>query len=166
MKNFEHIKYTYKHRKIVMLLAEKYFKDNQELLEQVKQHDLDKLYLYLFYDKKTVSRIHREQSAHHENDLEKTHLDYVEMVLDWESARYTKPDKPLNAFDTLYAYYPEMEDVILPILQDMGIAETNTPMEEDIFKAAQEMGDPTTADIEKELTQGVKVYLKTKKTDK
>ena len=39
-------------------------------------------------------------------------------------------------------------------------------MEEDIFKAAQEMGDPTTADIEKELTKGVKVYLKTKRTYK
>ena len=38
MKNFEHIKYTYKHRKIVMLLAEKYFKDNQELLDS--QYDV------------------------------------------------------------------------------------------------------------------------------
>ena len=28
MKNFEHIKYTYKHRKIVMRLAEKYFIEN------------------------------------------------------------------------------------------------------------------------------------------
>ena len=166
MKNMEHILYTYKHRKVVMMLAKKYFGDNKELLKQVELHDLDKLYMYLFYDKKTVSKLHREKSFHHENELEKTDLDYKEMVLDWESARYTKPDKPLNAFDTLYAYYPEMEDVILPILQDMGIAETNTPMEEDIFKAAQEMGDPTTADIEKELTQGVKVYLKTKKTDK
>ena len=53
MKNFEHIKYTYKHRKIVMLLAEKYFKDNQELLEQVSVHDLDKMFMYLFYNKFT-----------------------------------------------------------------------------------------------------------------
>ena len=37
-----------------------------------------------------------------ENDIEKTKLDYMEMILDWESARYTKPDKPLNAYDTLY----------------------------------------------------------------
>lgn len=166
MRNREYIDYTYKHRKVVMLLAEKYFGGNEALLAQVELHDLDKLFMYLFYDKKVASKLHREQNAHHANDIEKTDLDYMEMVLDWESARYTKPDKPLNAFDTLYAYYPEMEDVILPILQDMGIAEANTPMEEDIFKAAQEMGEPTTADIEKELTKGVKVYLKTMRTDK
>ena len=47
----------------------------------------------------------------------------------------------------------------------MGIAEANTPMEEDIFNAIQAMGEPTTSDIEKELTKGVKVYLKTKKID-
>ena len=166
MKNKDYIEYTYKHRKIVIYLANKYYKDNKELLDKVKLHDIDKLFMYLFYDKKVVSKLHREQNAHHANDIEKTDLDYMEMVLDWESARYTKPDKPLNAFDTLYAYYPEMEDVILPILQDMGIAEANTPMEEDIFKVAQEIGEPTTADIEKELTKGVKVYLKTKRTDK
>ena len=101
MKNMEHILYTYKHRKVVMMLAKKYFGDNKELLKQVELHDLDKLYMYLFYDKKTVSKLHREKSFHHENELEKTDLDYKEMVLDWESARYTKPDKPLNAFDTL-----------------------------------------------------------------
>ena len=146
-----------------MLLAKKYFCDNKALLEQIELHDLDKLYLYLFYDKSVVSRIHREQNPHHTNALEKTKLDYLEMVLDWESARYTKPDKPLNAYDTLYAYYPEMEDVILPILQEMGIAETNTLMEADILEATREIGEPTLDDIEKELTIGVKVLLKTKR---
>ena len=165
MRNREDIDYTYKDRKVVMLLAIKYFGDNDSLLAQVELHDLDKMFMYLFYDKKVASKLHREQNAHHANEIEKTELDYMEMVLDWESARYTKPDKPLNAFDTLYAYYPEMEDVILPVLQYMGIAEANTPMEEDIFKAVQAMGEPTTSDIEKELTKGVKVYLKTKKTD-
>ena len=155
MKNFEHIKYTYKHRKIVMLLAEKYFKDNQELLEQVKQHDLDKLYLYLFYDKKTVSRIHREQSTHHENDLEKTYLDYVEMVLDWESARYTKPDKPLNAYETLVRFYPTMLEEISPILREMGIDKANLPMDSEILKVAEELDTVTEEDIIKELKDNI-----------
>ena len=44
------------------------------------------------------------------------------MALDWESARYTKEDKPLNAYDTLYKYYPELEKQILPILKEWGIA--------------------------------------------
>jgi hypothetical protein len=162
MRNRDYIEYTYKHRIVVRLLAEKYFPDNKELLEQVELHDLDKLFMYLFYDKKVASKLHREQNAHHANEVEKTDLDYKEMVLDWESARYTKPDKPLNAYDTLYAYYPEMEDVILPILQEMGIAEANTAMEEDIVKATLEIGKVTSDDIEKELTKGVKVLLKVK----
>lgn len=162
MKNKEYIDYTYKHRKVVMLLAQKYFPNNKELLEQVELHDLDKLFTYLFYDKSVASKLHREQNAHHANGIEKSDLDYKEMVLDWESARYTKPDKPLNAYDTLYAYYPEMEDVILPVLQEMGIAEANMPMEEDILKATSEIQEPTTDELEKELTKGVKVLLKVK----
>ena len=160
MKNKEYIEYTYKHRKVVKLLAEKYFPDNQELLEQIEQHDLDKLYTYLFYDKKIASKTHREQNRHHVNDLEKNHLDHIEMVLDWESARYTKPDKPLNAYDTLYAYYPEMSDVILPILEEIGIAKSNTPMELDILEAINELNQPTNDDIEKELTNNIKVLIK------
>ncbi len=160
MENKKNIEYTYKHRKVVMLLAKKYFKNNKELLEQIKYHDLDKLYMYLFFDKKSVSRIHRELSSHHENDLEKTYIDFVEMVLDWESARYTKPDKPLNAYDTLYKFYPEMEEFILPILKEMGIDSSDTPMEEDILKYAQEISNITDKELEKELISNVKLLLK------
>ena len=42
------------------------------------------------------------------------------MVLDWESARYTKPDKPLNAYDTLYKYYPEMKEKIRDVMKFSG----------------------------------------------
>ena len=107
MKNQEHIEYTYKHRKIVMYLANKYVKE-EAVLKQIQNHDIDKLFMYLFYNKKDVSALHRKLSSHHENEVEKNKADYIEMVLDWESARYTKPDKPLNAYDTLYKYYPEM----------------------------------------------------------
>ena len=162
MRNREYIDYTYKHRKVVMLLAEKYFGGNEALLAQVELHDLDKLFMYLFYDKKVASKLHREQNAHHANDIEKTDLDYMEMVLDWESARYTKPDKPLNAFDTLYMFYPEMVDVILPVLKEMGIDQANTPLDEEILKMVNEIGEVTTSDIEKELSKGVKVLLKSK----
>ena len=43
------------------------------------------------------------------------------MIIDWECARYTKPDKPLNAYDTLYKYYPQLEEKILPILKELKI---------------------------------------------
>lgn len=162
MKNFEHIKYTYKHRKIVLALAQKYFSDNSELLDKVRSHDLDKLYMYLFYEKKDVSRIHRERTAHHDNDLEKTHLDYVEMILDWESARYTKPDKPLNAYDTLVNFYPNMTDTILPILKEMGLDKSGLPMDEAILKLAQELDTVTEEDIIEELKSNIDLLTKEK----
>lgn len=155
MKNLEYIKYTYKHRKIVIKLAEKYFSDNQELLDKVRYHDLDKLFLYLFYDKKDVSKLHRDLTSHHENELEKTELDYMEMVLDWESARYTKPDKPLNAYDTLVNYYPRMEISIMPILEMMGINESNLPMDEDILELAHELDNVSVLEIVNELKSSI-----------
>ena len=64
MKNREYIEYTYKHRKIVIYLANKYVKENkEETMNQIEFHDLDKLYMYLFYNKKDVSNVHRQLSS-------------------------------------------------------------------------------------------------------
>lgn len=166
MKNIEHIKYTYKHRLIVMKLAEKYFKENKELLERMKYHDIDKLFLYLFYDKKSVSKLHRDLSSHHENEIEKTKLDYMEMVLDWESARYTKPDKPLNAYDTLVRFYPNMKDDILPILEEMGIDKPNLPPEEDIQNFAKQIDQITEEVLLEELISYLKLVAENDKEQK
>ena len=43
------------------------------------------------------------------------------MIIDWECARYTKPDKQLNAYDTLYKFYPNLEKEILPILKEFKL---------------------------------------------
>ena len=81
MKNQEYIEYTYKHRKIVNYLAKKYIKkDKEEKIKQIKEHDIDKIYMYLLYEKKEVSKIHREMSKHHQNEKEKTKADYEEMA--------------------------------------------------------------------------------------
>ena len=159
MKSQGYIEYTYKHRKVVMLLAEKYFGDNKELLEQVRYHDLDKMYLYMFYDKDVVSKFHRKNSNHHFNEKDKTNLDYIEMVLDWESARYTKPDKPLNAYDTLYKYYTEEEKNILPILKEMLIDKPNLPMEKDILDKIKSITSISFNDIEKELYDSISLII-------
>ena len=160
MKNKGYIEYTYKHRKIVIYLAKKYFKDNKELLEKVELHDLDKLFMYLFYEKESASDIHRDMISHHENNLPKTELDYMEMVLDWESARYTKPDKPLNAYDTLCNFYPDMMDEILPILKSICIDKSNLPMEEDVWEYTQSISDVTLEDIKKEFINYLDVLVK------
>lgn len=135
MQNEKNIEYTYKHRQVVIYLATKYLKD-EKTIAKIKNHDIDKMFTYLFYDKKTASQIHRSTAHHHANKIEKQYEDYIEMVLDWESARYTKEDKPLNAYDTLYKYYPELEDKILPILKKLNLAQSNLPMEEDVKKYA------------------------------
>ena len=56
MKNQEYIEYTYKHRKIVIYLANKYVKkDKEKVLKQIEDHDVDKLFAYLFYNKKDAA---------------------------------------------------------------------------------------------------------------
>lgn len=82
-------------------------------------HDLDKIILLHFLNKEKVSALHRKHSHHHEKA--KTKNDYIQMVIDWECARYTKPDKPLNARDTLYKFYPHLVEKIEPILIEMGL---------------------------------------------
>ena len=153
MKNKDYIEYTYKHRKIVIYLANKYYKDNKELLDKVKLHDLDKLFMYLFYEKEDASNIHRDLMSHHQNKIVKDKLDYMEMVLDWESARYTKPDKPLNAYDTLYRFYPGLEEHILPILKELGIDKPNLPIEEDVWEYTQSIVNVNKEDIKNEIIE-------------
>lgn len=155
MRNIEKLCYTYRHRKIVMYLAKKYMSD-EKLLKRLEEHDLDKMYLLLFYQKKDIEGIHRELSRHHDNDVEKDYLDYVEMVLDWESARYTKPDKPLNAYDTLYRFYPQLEKKILPILEKFEIAKSNMSFDQDTMNYANLLKDVTMDEIKKELINFIK----------
>lgn len=160
MVNEEYLKYTYKHRKVVLYLAEKYITENkEEMLDKIKKHDIDKLFMYLLYNKKEISKIHRALSNHHDNEKEKSYIDYVEMVLDWESARYTKEDKPLNAYDTLYKYYPQMKDKILPILKSFGIAKSNLKMEEDVLKYAKNIDD-SLENIKEELKEYIEEFFK------
>ena len=80
-------------------------------------HDLDKVILYNFLPFEKVKNFHRKTARHHKNNLKKNRNDYIDMIIDWECARFTKPDKPLNAYDTLYKFYPEFEEQILPILK-------------------------------------------------
>lgn len=159
MKNKEYIEYTYKHRLVVIYLAKKYFPNNKELLKQIELHDLDKLFLYLFFNKKDVSKLHRDLNYHHENELEKSKLDYIEMVLDWESARYTKEDKPLNAYDTLVNYYSNMKEEILPILKEMNIDKPSLPKEEDVCEYVEEINNISIDDIKEDLKNYLNLVL-------
>lgn len=108
---FKNIKYTIKHIYMLNKLAIQYNVWHFRFLF----HDLDKIFLYLIFNKKTVQKIHRWYSSHHVRQTIDGNLinpkDPLQAVLDWESARYTKPDKPLNAYETWRKYYPSITNV-------------------------------------------------------
>lgn len=115
---FEKIVYTLMHKK-AYLEVEKKLRGKNTLRGYL--HDIDKPFLYMaFWIKlKDVQKMHRKYSKHHvKNNLPKTKEDLLDTVIDWECARMTKPDKPLNAYDTLMKFYPEYQDVYLPIIQE------------------------------------------------
>lgn len=115
--NIKYIKYTWKHKK-AFLQVEKQLLGRNTISGYL--HDADKIFLYLLpLKKKTVQKIHRKLSRHHVTSPKKKN--YVEMVIDWECARYTKSDKPLNAYETLIRYYPKEKENILPILKQLKL---------------------------------------------
>lgn len=87
-------------------------------------HDMEKPWMRIFMDEKKVSIWHREHSRHHVEYGKKHGLNKVnwtEMVIDFECARQTKPDKPLNARQTMNKFYPEYRDFLEPILEKLGL---------------------------------------------
>lgn len=111
------IKYSLKHRNAFLSLEKKLLGKNTI---RGYFHDVDKIILYHFLPTEFVHTCHQWWSKHHERRA-KTHDDFVQMVINWECARFTKPDKSLNAYDTLYKFYLHMEDKILPILKELNL---------------------------------------------
>lgn len=103
MRNLEWCIYTYRHRRAFEYCVRRYVHEpslREEMLKRAAVHDMDKMLMYLFMDQKAAQDIHTGMQPHHlENDLPRTYEDYVETVIDYECAPYTKPDKPLNAYD-------------------------------------------------------------------
>lgn len=118
MKNLSKIKYTLRHRKA-------FISTQKALLGKVTLsgffHDMDKAFLLsLGVDKKLCSKIHRFLSPHHTEGLTLTQ-NYLDMVVDWQCASITKPDKPLNARGTCQKYYHGIANKIIPICDKLGI---------------------------------------------
>lgn len=115
--NKERVRYSLNHRKAFRSVEKQLIGHNtfRSLF-----HDLDKVILYNFFDYKDVHNFHRNHMKHHSIKA-KTRNDFIQMVIDWECARFTKPDKPLNARDTLYKFYPTLEGKILPILEELNL---------------------------------------------
>lgn len=136
MKNEKYLQYTFLHRYALIFVINKHIKDPQEkamLLERAKWHDLDKAFLYTLIAKKDASIYHKCHSKHHfeprNQNTSKEILDMKEAIMDYESAGYTKPDKPRNAYDTICDFDVQYETELLEILNSLGIKYSyqNTP---------------------------------------
>lgn len=111
------IKYTLVHRRAIIEIEKRYRGYNTL---SIYFHDLDKVILYLFLPKKIVTKIHRMFSLHHIGNIFGI-VNIDEAILDWECARFTKIDKPLNAYETCKKYYPELLEIVSERMEEIGI---------------------------------------------
>lgn len=88
------------HRNAIIMVSKQYgvYQGNEVRFDY---HDIDKLVNIFLYGNDKAKKLHKTQGHH----APITKSDYQEAIMDWECARITKPDKPLNAFDTYFAYY-------------------------------------------------------------
>lgn len=126
MNRFDEIKNIQRHRKEVQRIA-------KEKGYSFPFHDFWKMINVFLFGDKIATKLHRRFSGHHphtfqievyENGEFVARMDLrdiknkVEAAIDWESARFTKPDKPLNAYDTWRAYFSDIE--MGPTLKKLG----------------------------------------------
>ena len=104
------VKYTMAHRRALNRLAAKFG-------YSFPMHDLDKVFLYPLLGTRLTHNLHRRFSGHHFHNGDIRNK--TEAALDWECARATKPDKPLDAYDTWEKYYPGVD--MAPTLERLGL---------------------------------------------
>lgn len=118
-----HINYTLKHKLAIMALSYEFL---GYISKRIILHDTEKLVLYTMMDSKSVSTLHRNYSIHHSKNLlqggpKAAMMNRRESIFDYECARYTKPDKPLNAYETIKKYFPSDFKDQENILREFGI---------------------------------------------
>ena len=83
-------------------------------------HDLNKIFLYILgLPTKMAHYIHYKLSPHHvkNNDVRNP----IAAVIDWECAKYTKPDKALPAYDYYKKRFPNGIPKIESALKQLGL---------------------------------------------
>lgn len=104
LKNYiNDLTYIIKHKVIIYQIWKKEI--TKVSLYRVIMHDTEKLFLCLLIGDKYATKIHRKYARHHNL---KSFKDFSEAYLDFASARFTKPDKPLDAIETCEKYYPHL----------------------------------------------------------
>lgn len=113
--------YTMEH-KLAFLVREHYLTGHYSLRGIF--HDWEKPFLYLcpwMTSEAEIQIRHRATSPHHDGCIKTSKIEHlIEMYLDWDCAAITKPDKPLDAFETLVHFYPDSINVMLPVCLAMN----------------------------------------------
>lgn len=147
------IGYTLKHRNCVEQLINYFCKkavgksdgngvvftsqDYKVMRNRGKCHDMDKIVTMLAYPQLTADYFHRMFQGHHEESMieppQKNKYDWIEMIFDMESAKYTKPDKQGGgAFAFASKYKQPIMPYLMPYFVIFGLNKTDTGIIEEI----------------------------------
>lgn len=90
-------------------------------------HDTGKAVNIILFGDAVATRIHRAMAGHHQKDR-MSFVQKVEAFCDWESARFTKPEKPLNGIETAQKYYShiDMTEIIDNFIMSKYRGKSNT----------------------------------------
>ena len=117
MKNIDKIIYTLKHKIAFIKTAKKL---RGKVLIKDYFHDMDKvILLVLGFNPKSIKKWHRKWSKHHINNG--VSRDIESSIIDFECARFTKPDKQLNARQTVLKFYPEIQNECFKVCDKWNI---------------------------------------------
>lgn len=127
------MKLTFLHNRIIEIKnIQRHRKEVQRIAKEKGYsfpfHDFLKMINVFLFGDKIATKLHRKFSNHHArmSMLRIYYMDYsksyykvlpnkrfiknkIEAAIDWESARFTKPEKPLDAFDTWKKYYSDID---------------------------------------------------------
>lgn len=147
------IGYTLKHRNAVEELIKYYCKkaigkqdgngevftkqDYVIMCNRAKCHDMDKLVCSLAYPQLTADYFHRMFNGHHEESMiepnQKSKYDWMEMIFDMESAKYTKVDKQGGgAYAFASQYKTHIMNYLMPYFILFDLAKPDTGIIESI----------------------------------
>ena len=126
-KKSDYQNYTLNHKQAViamyMELCDRINPDGQITVpSSIVYHDTDKLVTYALLPKAEASAIHKRLAPHHMGN-QRSPADIIDTVMDYESARFTKPDKPENAWGTVCSKYPDYKGLVLPYVTALGLTE-------------------------------------------
>lgn len=113
VERFREVKMTARHWRTVQRLARKHAG------RYFLMHDVFKALCIIVLGDRAATLLHRRFSGHHLSPVTGDIRNKAEAAIDWESARFDKPDKPLTAYETWLKYYSSVD--MESTLKELGL---------------------------------------------